>query len=887
MKTNVETFLLRILCVSLLSLLVWGCAGDGENAGSETPGQEDSIPRVLQPESSSGGSGSPGSGSQGDPGTRTNDDGGGGESRPTSNVPPELMLIGDRIVAVGEELVIDVQATDANGDDLTYSVYGELPEGSTFDKIAHRFVWTPDEAGMSVYLTFVVSDSSEFDRETVRIEVVADKEDHPPSFILAGDQGVVAGQLFTLQLAASDPDGDVLSYGYQGLLPEGGSLDPDTGLFSWTASSDLIGEAFEVVFTVSDGSLQDVMPVNLIVQEEGGSGGGPSPPIFAAIGAQSVAAGEELVFVISAVDADGDKLQYKAVDELPEGAVLDVATFRWTPEASFIGQVIQVLFSATDGTYVAYLSVEITVTAIPEGTCIDDVWEPNENIDGAHELELGQHQGSICDTELVPVDYDFFKVNVPKDETLTATLSFDTIDGDLDLYLVDDNIQTIASSETSLPLESFSWTAPEDSEVYILVLGFGQPVFAAPYVLELSQSDEMPLQCMPDAFEPNEKATTAKALADTLEGLTLCEDDVDVWRTELTCGETLQVTMEVLGQGDLDMGLWSDSSLQSEPIAQAATAQKTEQLALYGAPDDGTYYLKVVGYPPGQSWSPYELSVVRTEGCQDDEMAGNDSVSNAHPLGGNDGQFAEGVVCCDDDWFSFSLGSNQNALIEASVASGTVALELYDSDGTTKLSAEGPSQDSLLVEIESEGSATYYLRVQGTVSATYDLEWIVIGGSASQCNSSKDCPKFNVCEVETGECVSDFCFSDSSCPNGYACIDTYCVDPCEEDDDCRTNDGYLCKGFEEGTYCGVAGSSGPGEACGSHVTCADAAACLFQSQGGYCATVGCTSPLISCPIFSACLNDGDLSYCAKTCQTDAQCRPEDGFSCSEGTCSSP
>ena len=31
----------------------------------------------------------------------------------------------------------------------------------------------------------------------------------------------------------------------------------------------------------------------------------------------------------------------------------------------------------------------------------------------------------------------------------------------------------------------------EDSEVYILVLGFGQPVFAA-YVLELSQSDEMP-----------------------------------------------------------------------------------------------------------------------------------------------------------------------------------------------------------------------------------------------------------------------------------------------------------------------------------------------------------------------------------------------------------
>ena len=565
-------------------------------------------------------------------------------------------------------------------------------------------------------------------------------------------------------------------------------------------------------------------------------------------------------------------------------AVLDVATFRWTPEATDIGQVFQVLFSATDGTYVAYLSVEITVTAIPAGTCIDDVWEPNEDIAGAHELEPGEYSGSICDTDLVPVDYDFFKMTIPEGETLTATLSFDTFDGDLDLYLVNDDIETIASSETTLPLESFSWTASEETEVFILVLGFGQPVFAAPYVLDVSTSDELPLQCLPDAFEPNDKAVEAKDLSESLAGLTLCEDDVDVWRTDLVCGETLQVTMEVLGQGDLDMGLWSDSSLQSEPIAQAATANTTEQLALYGAPGDGTYYLKVVGYPPGQSWSPYELTTVRTGGCDDDDMSGNTSVASAHPLGGNDGQFAEAVICCDDDWFSFSLGANQHALIEATVSSGTIAVEVYDSDGVTQLSSEGPSQQALQVEIESDTSATYYVRVQGTVSALYDLEWIVIGGTASQCTSSKDCPKFNVCEVETGECVSDFCFSNSGCPSGYECIDTYCVDPCDDDDACRTNDGYLCKSFEEGSYCGMSGSGGPGDPCGSHVSCADAAACLYQNQGGYCAIVGCVSPQISCPIFSACVTQEGLSHCAKTCQTDVQCRPDDGFTCSEGTC---
>ena len=875
-----------IVLVTILMVLSLAACSDSE--GEQDPTEQDSIPRVLQP-STSGGSGTGTSttdttdtSGNGNPGDTTTPPGDG----PTSNVAPELTLIGDRIVAVGEDLVIDVQGSDANGDALTYSVYGELPEGSKFDKIAHRFEWTPTQAGQTVYLTFVVSDASEFDRETVRIEVVADKADHPPEFILVGDQTVVAGQLFTLQLAASDPDGDVLSYGYQGLLPDGGSLDPDTGLFSWTAGSDLIGDTFEVTFTVGDGSLQDVMPVTLIVQEEGGGGGGPSPPIFAAIPEQQVAAGEELVFVISAVDADGDKLTYDVSSELPDGALLDVATFRWTPEATHIGQVFQVLFSATDGTYVAYLNVEITVTAIPDGTCIDDAWEPNESIEDAYEISQGEHAGSICDTDLVPVDYDFFKMTIPEGETLTVTLSFDTVDGDLDLYLVNESIETIASSETSLPLESVTWTASETTELYILILGFGQPVFAAPYVLDISTSDELPMQCLPDAFEPNDNASQSQPLNDGLTGLTLCEDDVDVWKTTLMCGETIQVTMDILGQGDLDMGLWSDASLQSDPIAQAATASQTEQLSLYGAPDDGTYYLKVVGYPPGQSWSPYELGVVRSGGCEDDAMKGNVSVASAHALGGNDGQFAEGMICCDNDWFSFALGANQHALIEETVAEGTIALEVYDSDGVTKLSAGGPSQDAVQMEIESTEVETYYLRVQGTVGALYDLEWIVIGGTASQCTSSKDCPKYNVCDVDTGDCVSDFCVSSSGCPTGLECIDTYCVDPCDDDDECRTNDDYLCKNFEEGSYCGVAGTSGPGEPCGSHVNCADAAACLFKGQDGYCAIVGCTSPQISCPIFTACLDDDDFSYCAKTCQTDVQCRPEDGFTCSEGTCSS-
>ena len=162
---------------------------------------------------------------------------------------------------------------------------------------------------------------------------------------------------------------------------------------------------------------------------------------------------------------------------------------------------------------------------------------------------------------------------------------------------------------------------------------------------------------------------------------------------------------------------------------------------------------KVVGYPPGQSWSPYELCCAH-EGCQDDEMASNDSVSNAHPLGVT--SVCGGVVCCDDDWFSFSLGSNQNALIEASVASGTWRWSSTIATARRSSLLRGPPR--LLWSRLSRRASHLLPACSRDHPATYDLE----GSSAEFSNTVRSRPAS----------VSN-CFSDSSCPNGYACIDTY------------------------------------------------------------------------------------------------------------------
>ena len=61
-------------------------------------------------------------------------------------------------------------------------------------------------------------------------------------------------------------------------------------------------------------------------------------------------------------------------------------------------------------------------------------------------------------------------------------------------------------------------------------------------------------------------------------------------------------------------------------------------------------------------------------------------------------------------------------------------------------------------------------------------------------------------------------------------------------------------------------------------SCAGTAVCLFQSNGGYCAELGCEANL-ECPLDATCVSQVDLNFCAVTCLWDDDCRIDDGFGC--------
>ncbi len=82
-------------------------------------------------------------------------------SGPGNTAPSFTAVLADQAVAVGQDLQFDYDASDADGDDLTFSLVTG-PPGATIDAATGLFSWTPTaaDAGEAYAVTVTVSDGS-------------------------------------------------------------------------------------------------------------------------------------------------------------------------------------------------------------------------------------------------------------------------------------------------------------------------------------------------------------------------------------------------------------------------------------------------------------------------------------------------------------------------------------------------------------------------------------------------------------------------------------------------------------------------------------------------------------------------------------------------------
>jgi hypothetical protein len=93
----------------------------------------------------------------------------------------------------------------------------------------------------------------------------------PPVLSPINNRTTDEGNTLTFTVAATDPDGDALTYSASN-LPQGASFNSTTRTFSWTPTSNQAGVYPNVSFQVSDGSLTDseniTITVNNLVQPD-------------------------------------------------------------------------------------------------------------------------------------------------------------------------------------------------------------------------------------------------------------------------------------------------------------------------------------------------------------------------------------------------------------------------------------------------------------------------------------------------------------------------------------------------------------------------------------------------------------------------------------------
>jgi PKD repeat protein len=288
------------------------------------------------------------------------------------NRPPVLADIPPQTVDENTLLTFTIQGSDPDKEDtgkLTFYA-SNLPQGAQFDPNTRTFSWTPTYEQSGTYqVTFGVSDPSGLkDEKTIVITV--NHVNRPPVLTAIEPITIDENQPIEFALQGSDPDREdqgKLSY-FGENLPEGASLDAESGLFSWTPTYDQSG-VYTFVLGVTDQQLKTTQEVKITVNHVN------RPPVMEAIAVQTVKENEILNVVVSVQDPDKEdqgKLTVTAAD-LPKGAVFDPATttFSWKPTFDQAGN-YKVTFTVKDPAGLSdSKSVTITVENVNRAPSIE------------------------------------------------------------------------------------------------------------------------------------------------------------------------------------------------------------------------------------------------------------------------------------------------------------------------------------------------------------------------------------------------------------------------------------------------------------------------------------------------------------------------------------
>jgi len=272
---------------------------------------------------------------------------------------------------VGVEYTYDVNATDPDGDTLTYSL--ATPAGMTISSATGLIKWTPvaTQVGNNL-VTVMVSDGVLYITQSFTIKVsTLPPVNQKPVIYSTPITTATVGVTYFYDVNATDPDGDTLTYSLT-TYPSNMTINSATGVISWIPTLAQVGYN-SVTVMVSDGVLYITQSFTIKVSTLPPVNQAPviySTPITTAT------SGISYTYDVDAIDPDGDILAYY-LTTWPSGMTIALSTGKitWIPESA---ESYVVTVKASDGelsdtqgfiiNVVAGVATQVRVETVADGS---------------------------------------------------------------------------------------------------------------------------------------------------------------------------------------------------------------------------------------------------------------------------------------------------------------------------------------------------------------------------------------------------------------------------------------------------------------------------------------------------------------------------------------
>jgi ELWxxDGT repeat protein len=265
-------------------------------------------------------------------------------------VPPAITAIPSSVATLGKTFTLDLSqyASDPNVTPLplTYTLGAGAPSGASIDSGTEEFTWTPasSQAPGTYAFTVAVSDNESPPMTTLAgfTVVLSSTPINPPTLQTIPAQSATIGTPFSLNVSqyASDPNTPPLplTYSLTGTIPSGASINPESGLLTWTPAANTPTGATSITVVVSDNesppqTAQRTITVNVVSNVV-------NPPGLKPIPTQSATIGKPFSLNVSQYASDPNTpplpLTYSLTGTVPSGASInpESGVLTWTPAAN-------------------------------------------------------------------------------------------------------------------------------------------------------------------------------------------------------------------------------------------------------------------------------------------------------------------------------------------------------------------------------------------------------------------------------------------------------------------------------------------------------------------------------------------------------------------------